>query len=73
MARKRKVFERRPDELQSYLQMLEELAKKDRGGGLYEGYDVNPRAFRLSQDKIADPSGLGQDRYLDSVRFAPYS
>ena len=72
MARKRKVFERRPDELQSYLEMLEELAKKDRGGGLYEGYDVDPRAFIVSSDRVADPSGLGQDRYSDPVRFSQY-
>jgi len=67
---KRQIFERKAPE-QDYLAKLEELLKKNKGSGLYEGYDVNPRAFRLP-GRVIDPSGLGQDRMKDEIKFAPY-
>lgn len=67
---KRQIFERKAPE-QDYLAKLEELLKKNKGSGLYEGFDVNPRAFRIG-GKVVDPSGLGQDQMKDEVKFAPY-
>ena len=68
---KRPVFERKPEALQEFLQYLEDITKKDRGSALYEGYDVNPRAFRLP-GRVVDPSGLGQDVYKEDTRFSRY-
>jgi murein DD-endopeptidase MepM/ murein hydrolase activator NlpD len=68
---KRRVFERKPEELQAFLDYLDELTRKDRGSGLYEAYDVNPRAFRVGE--VRDPSGLGQDIQRDPVRFSQYA
>jgi len=68
---KRRVFERKPEELQAFLDYLDELTRKDRGSGLYEAYDVNPRAFRVGE--VRDPSGLGQDIQRDLVRFSQYA
>ena len=45
---KKQIFER-TNQVQDYLTQLEELLKKNKGTGLYEGYDVNPRAYRLRQ------------------------
>ncbi len=45
---KQQIFERKAPE-QDFLAKLEELLKKNRGTGLYEAYDVNPRAYRLRQ------------------------
>lgn len=67
---KRQIFERKAPE-QDYLAKLEELLKKNKGSGLYEGFDVNPRAFRIG-GKVVDPSGLGQDQMRDEIKFAPY-
>lgn len=67
---KQQIFER-TNQIQDYLTQLEELLKKNKGTGLYEAYDVNPRAFRLP-GRVVDPSGLGQDRMNDPVKFAPY-
>jgi len=67
---KKEVFER-TNKIQDYLAQLEELLKKNKGTGLYEAYNVNPRAFRLP-GRVYDPSGLGQDRMNDPVKFAPY-
>ena len=67
---KKEVFER-TNKIQDYLAQLEELLKKNKGIGLYEAYDVNPRAFRLP-GRVYDPSGLGQDVMNDPVKFAPY-
>lgn len=67
---KRQIFERKAPE-QDYLAQLEELLKKNRGTGLYEAYDVNPRAFRIG-GQVVDPSGLGQDQMKDPVKYAPY-
>ncbi len=67
---KKEVFER-TNKIQDYLAQLEELLKKNKGTGLYEAYNVNPRAFRLP-GRVYDPSGLGQDVMNDPVRFAPY-
>lgn len=67
---KKQIFER-TNQIQDYLTQLEELLKKNKGTGLYEAYDVNPRAFRLP-GRVVDPSGLGQDRMNDPVKFAPY-
>lgn len=67
---KKQIFER-TNQIQDYLTQLEELLKKNKGTGLYEAYDVNPRAFRLP-GRVSDPSGLGQDRMNDPVKFAPY-
>lgn len=67
---KQQIFERKAPE-QDFLAKLEELLKKNRGSGLYEAYDVNPRAFRIG-GKVVDPSGLGQDVMKDDLKFAPY-
>ena len=67
---KKEVFER-TNKIQDYLAQLEELLKKNKGTGLYEAYNVNPRAFRLP-GRVYDPSGLGQDVMNDPVKFAPY-
>lgn len=68
---KKEVFERKQDSLNDYLTQLEELLKRNRGGGLYEGFDVNPRAFRVG-GKVVDPSGLGQDAMKDDLRYSAY-
>ena len=68
---KKQIFER--NQTNDYLAQLEELLKKNKGSGLYEAYDVNPRAYKLSEDQIVDPSGLGQDKINDSVKYAQYS
>ena len=67
---KQQIFERKAPE-QDFLAKLEELLKKNRGTGLYEAYDVNPRAFRVG-GQVVDPSGLGQDQMKDTLKFAPY-
>ena len=67
---KQQIFERKAPE-QDFLAKLEELLKKNKGTGLYEGFDVNPRAFRVG-GQVVDPSGLGQDQMKDTLKFAPY-
>ena len=67
---KQQIFERKAPE-QDFLAKLEELLKKNKGTGLYEGFDVNPRAFRIG-GQVVDPSGLGQDQMKDTLKFAPY-
>jgi murein DD-endopeptidase MepM/ murein hydrolase activator NlpD len=68
---KKQVFERKNDSLNEYLAQLDELLKRNRGGGLYEGFDVNPRAFRLP-GRVVDPSGLGQDAMKDDLKYSAY-
>jgi hypothetical protein len=68
---KKQVFERKNDSLNEYLAQLDELLKRNKGGGLYEGFDVNPRAFRLP-GRVVDPSGLGQDAMKDDLKYSAY-
>lgn len=68
---KTQAFNRKPEELQAFLQYLEELNKKNKGSGLYEAYETNPRAFRVGE--VSDPSGLGQDVQNDPIKYTQYS
>lgn len=68
---KQQIFERKKSTLDDYLSQLDELLKRNRGGGLYEGFDVNPRAFRIG-GQVVDPSGLGQDAVKDQLRYTAY-